>query len=180
MFATTTEKARARDSESREIGYGSARSDTGEVPRRDDGTPATEIKDETPEAPRKFEHVNSSLNAGRSEPTAETENRSELELLRDNLREKYPQEEGSHNSKLEERAVPTAMGKAEAGQEADSPSSEDARSELERLRKEIGERGGGSGEEVEPIPRKEDGASTASLEKDERDEERGKNGRFRL
>jgi len=61
----------------------------------------------------------------------------------------------SHGSKLEERAVPTAMGKPEAGQESDSSASEDARSELERLRKEIGEKRRGIGEEVEPIPMNE-------------------------
>ncbi len=157
-----------RNPESRKIEHGSAGSNSGKVPEEDSGQ-RREPKDEIAEEPRKFEHDNSSLNSdGRSEPSAEPESRSDLERLREDLGEKYPQEEGR---KLEERAVPTAVGKPEVEQELDSAVSEDARSELEGCRKEIGEKQEGLGGGPEPNLRTE-GPSKASLGKDAGDEEK--------
>jgi len=168
-------EVRARDFESRQTEHGRARSDTRKVPKQDGGTPATEIKDETAEAPLSFHHVNSPLNGdGRSAPSAEPESRSDLERFRQDLSEKYFQEKESQGNKLEYRDVSDAAGKSEVGQESDPSASEDARFGLEWYRKEIGGKQDGSGEGAERIPITDPGASASSLDRDTGDDGKGK------
>jgi hypothetical protein len=207
-----------------------ARREAGDTSEQHDSASATELADEASEAGRRLAHANSSLDAGgrseldaqpgsdssddgeeraaeHPERSAEPEGQNELERLREDFREKYPEWEASHGSKPEElkesRAaaesenpgrgskqatpseaenqeggVPVEAGRSEAGRESDSSSEsytdEDAGAELEQLRKELNEKEEGVGDAGEVTPRKEDDVSTASLEKDAEDKERGK------
>lgn len=155
----------ARDSESRKAEKGRERSNAGKLPRQEDGARATEIKDDTAEAARRFDHVNSSLNGkGRSELGAEPESRSDLEELREDLREKYPQIDESRGSEPEGRAVPDAADKSEVGRKFDPSTAEDTRLELDRHREDSRGKQDELGR-AEPIPMTGRGATRVSLDK---------------
>jgi hypothetical protein len=104
---------------------GEARQDAGDASEQHNGASATELADEASEAGRRLEHANSSPDAegrseadaqSRSDPSddgkekasehpehiAEPESQNELERLREDFRQKYPEWEADPGSKPEE------------------------------------------------------------------------------
>jgi len=223
------DELRKRHPDSANHDQGEVRHGAVDASEQHDSASTIKVADEASEAGRRLELANTSPDAeGRSEPdallrsdysdegkeraaehpehSAELEGQNELERLRGDLKEKYPESEASHGIKPDElkesraaaesenlgrdamqatpseaenqeRGVPADAGRSEAGRKSDSSSEsyagEDARPELEQLRKEINEKEKGR-RAGEVTPRKEDSISSSSLEKDAEDKERGK------